>query len=518
MVTNINKFSSIIIVVCLTTNFARNVEKWEIDSFRRDVKEMFYHGYDNYLRHAYPYDELKPLSCQGMNTWGSFSLTLIDSLDTLLIMGNKTEFARVVKILIDTANFDIDINVSVFETNIRIVGGLLSAHLLSHKAGLELEDNWPCDGPLLRLAVDVADRLLPAFDTRTNLPYGTINLRHGVPKGETTITSTATCGTLIVEFGTLSLLTGVSKYKDAAMKSILALWEKKSAIGLVGNHIDSNSGSWTAKESGIGGGIDSYFEYLVKGSLLNDDPELMDMFKEYNKAIYKYLNYADWYVWADMMRGNVVIPIFQSLDAFWPGIQVLVGNITQAAKTFRNYYSVWRRLGFIPESYAITDNMPYSNRNEYPLRPELIESAWYLYIATKDPIYLEAGMEITKSINRTRTKCGFATVKNVMNHELEDRMESFFLAETTKYLYLLFDTENFINNDGKFGVTYKSKNGKSCILDSGSYIFNTEAHPIDKGAFDCCHSLDSKKFSKLSALKCEANTFRSRLSTASAII
>ena len=75
-----------------------------------------------------------------------------------------------------------------------------------------------------------------------------------------------------------------------------------------------------------------------------------------------------------------------------------------------------------------------------------------------------------------------------MNHELEDRMESFFLAETTKYLYLLFDTENFINNDGKVGVSYTSKNGKTCILDSGSYIFNTEAHPIDKGAFDCCHS------------------------------
>lgn len=94
---------------------------------------MFQHAYDSYLRYAYPYDELRPLSCDGMDTWGSYSLTLIDALDTLAIMGNYTEFNRVVDILLKKQNFDIDNNVSVFETNIRIVGGLLSAHLLSHK-------------------------------------------------------------------------------------------------------------------------------------------------------------------------------------------------------------------------------------------------------------------------------------------------------------------------------------------------------------------------------------------------
>ena len=104
-------------------------------------------------------------------------MTLIDALDTLAIMGNYTEFRRVYDLLAERESFDANINVSVFETNIRIVGGLLSAHLMARKAGVPLEDGWPCSGPLLRLAEDVASRLLPAFDTPTGMPYGTVNLR-----------------------------------------------------------------------------------------------------------------------------------------------------------------------------------------------------------------------------------------------------------------------------------------------------------------------------------------------------
>lgn len=101
--------------------------------FREEVREMFQHAYNSYLNYAYPYDELRPLSCDGVDTWGSYSLTLIDALDTLAIMGNNTEFQRVVNILTAKENFDANINVSVFETNIRIIGGLISAHLLSLK-------------------------------------------------------------------------------------------------------------------------------------------------------------------------------------------------------------------------------------------------------------------------------------------------------------------------------------------------------------------------------------------------
>jgi len=151
-----------------------------LQTIRNEVKELFYHAYgtvyvmllsnlvpkpiffslkiDGYMKYAYPLDELQPLTCQGIDTWGSYSLTLIDALDTLIVLGNQSEFQHVVNILSERQNFDADINVSVFETNIRVVGGLLSAHLLSHRAGMDLEPGWPCNGPLLRLAEDAAKR------------------------------------------------------------------------------------------------------------------------------------------------------------------------------------------------------------------------------------------------------------------------------------------------------------------------------------------------------------------------
>ena len=131
---------------------------------------MFYHAYNSYINNAYPYDELKPISCSGFDTWGSYSLTLIDSLDMLIILSNRTEFERVIKLIEQNLDFNKDINVSVFETNIRVIGGLLSAHLLSYKLYVDendeidlkyLDPNWPCDGTLLRLAVQMANKLLP---------------------------------------------------------------------------------------------------------------------------------------------------------------------------------------------------------------------------------------------------------------------------------------------------------------------------------------------------------------------
>lgn len=83
------------------------------------VRSMFYHAYDSYLKYATDFDELMPISCSGMNTWGTFSLSLIDALDTLIIMDNHTEFKRVAEHIIKTATFDTNTNVSVFETNIR---------------------------------------------------------------------------------------------------------------------------------------------------------------------------------------------------------------------------------------------------------------------------------------------------------------------------------------------------------------------------------------------------------------
>lgn len=111
----------------------------------------------------------------------------------------------------------------------------------------------------------------------------------------------------------------------------------------------------------------------------------------------------------------------------------------------------------------------------------------YLYRATGDPFLLQVGEDILRSIQHSaRTSCGYATIKNVRDHSTEDRMESFFLAETTKYLYLLFDPDNALNNDGGHGTVIDTPNGQ-CLIGAGGYVFNTEAHPIDMGALRCCH-------------------------------
>lgn len=467
--------------------------KAEQKMYREKARKMFYHGYDSYLKYAYPYDELKPLTCTGQDTWGSFSLTLVDALDTLIIMGNITEFNRVVLLLEKQLNFDTDINVSVFETNIRVVGGLLSAHLLSHRSTLMLEKGWPCEGPLLRLAIKAAEKLLPAFHTNTSMPYGTVNFKYGVPENETPITCTASIGTFILEFGTISFLTGDFRFIKAASDAVDALWQKRSKLGLLGNHINVQTGLWTALDSGIGAGMDSYFEYLVKGGIMFSNPKLFDMFRVLNKDIQKHLKFDDWYIWTHMDTGKVTLPIFQSLEAYWPGLQVLKGNIGDASATFKKYYQVWQQFGATPEFYHLVHNKPVQNREGYPLRPELIESAMYLYQATKDPYFLEAGRDILESIEKiSKRPCGYATIKNVLTHELDDRMESFFLAETTKYLYLLFDENNFIHqSDGSAFVFSDNENdynhpSKNCFLGSSGYIFNTEAHPLDIAGIRCC--------------------------------
>ncbi|XP_049888120.1 ER degradation-enhancing alpha-mannosidase-like protein 2 isoform X2 [Pectinophora gossypiella] len=476
-----------LLYACEKCSAIREYKKEDILRLREEVREMFQHAYDSYLRYAYPYDELRPLSCDGVDTWGSYSLTLIDALDTLAIMGNYTEFNRVVDIVLQKQNFDADINVSVFETNIRIIGGLLSAHLLSHKTGTKLEPGWPCNGPLLRLAEDVAQRLIAAFDTTTGMPYGTINLRSGVPPGETSVTCTAGVGTFIIEFGTLSRLTGDPLYEEVALNALKALYHHRSPIGLLGNHIDVMSGRWTAQDAGIGGGVDSYYEYLVKGAILLEKPELMSMFHEAREVIDKYLKKDDWFVWATMLRGHVTLPVFQSLESFWPGLLTLIGESDTALRIIHNYHSVWKQYGFTPEVYNLGTGEASSSRESYPLRPELIESIMYLYQETRDPILLQMGEDILRSIQHSaRTSCGYATIKDVRDHRKEDRMESFFLAETTKYLYLLFDPDNFIHNPGVHGTVIDTPNGE-CIVDVGGYIFNTEAHPIDPTMLYCCH-------------------------------
>ena len=128
---------------------------------------------------------------------------------------------------------------------------------------------------------------------------------------------------------------------------------------------------------------------------------------------------------------------------------------------------------------------------------ELVESAMYLYKATGDSHMLHIGASVIDSLDSiAKTDCGYAVVNDVSNHRLANRMESFFLAETTKYLYLLFDEHNFIHNSGGEGTVVNTPNGQ-CVIDAGGYIFNTEAHPVDMAALDCCHNPPREQYHRV---------------------
>ncbi|CAF0866549.1 unnamed protein product [Rotaria sordida] len=465
--------------------------------YKNHVKQMFYHAYDSYLKYAYPYDELRPLTCDGYDTWGSYSLSLVDAIDTLAVLGNNTEFARVYT-LIQNLDIERDINVSVFETNIRVIGGLLSAHLLAKRMNVSVNSTWPCTGPLLDLAVSLADKLLPAFDTETGIPYGTVNLVWGVPIGETNITCTAGGGTFLIEFGTLSRLTGDPKYERAALKALKGLWSKRSSINLVGNHINIQTGEWTAYDCTIGSGVDSYFEYLVKGAILFRQPELIYMMNEYIKAIDAYMSDGTgWFVYANYQQGRKTMPLFASLDAFYPGLLTLLGKLDRARETLYAYHTIWRKYGSMPEFYNLAQHDCAQGREGYPLRPEHIESIMYLSKATNDDTFLFMAADIFDAIESCcKTSCGYTSLKSVKDHHLDNRMESFFLAETIKYLYLIFDEDNFLHSNGEYATEHQTSLG-SCFLDTG-YVYNTEAHPIDIGSLDCCTSsfIDEKSLNK----------------------
>lgn len=159
------------------------------ERYRDAAREMFYHSYDSYLTHAFPKDELAPIACKGHDTHNCHGclLTFYDALDTLVVLDNSTEFQRVVRWLAEhgAAAFDRDQTVSVFETNIRVLGSLISNHLLAQDEKLNLMPGYQDE--LLTLALDIGNRLLRAYSTPTGLPWGSISLKTGPKFGETPI-------------------------------------------------------------------------------------------------------------------------------------------------------------------------------------------------------------------------------------------------------------------------------------------------------------------------------------------
>jgi predicted alpha-1,2-mannosidase len=412
------------------------------------VKREFLHAWRNYEHDAWGHDALKPLSRKPHDWYAqSLMMTPVDGLDTLLVMGLKQEADKDRELIATRLSFDQDIDVKNFEVTIRLLGGLLSGYQLSG------------DARLLKLADDLGRRLLPAFETPTGLPYVYVNLRTGKAHGVDS--NPAETGSLLLEFGTLSRLTGNPVYYDKAKRALVETFKRRSKIGLVGAAINVETGQWSDVDASVASGTDSYYEYLWKCWKLFGDEDCLAMWKTSITAINRYL--ADdidgklWYGHADMNTGKRTATEYGALDAFFPAVLAMSGDIDRARRLQESGMRMWNLTGIEPE--VIDYRTMKISQDGYQLRPEIIESNYYLWHYTDDPLYRQTARKMFDDFVRwCRTANGYAALSNVTTKTQRDSMESYVFAETFKYFYLTF--------------------AEPAPIDFEGIVFNTEAHPL----------------------------------------
>ncbi len=180
-------------------------------------------------------------------------------------------------------------------------------------------------------------------------------------------------------------------------------------------------------------------------------------------AINKYL--ADesggelWYGHADMQTGERTKAQYGALDAFFPGLLALSGDLERARRLQSSSFKMWNLHVIEPETIDYKTMRVVAG--SYHLRPEIVESTYYLYHYTGDPKYRRMGEKMFDDfVKYCRTEFGYAALADVTSKQQLDEMESFVLAETFKYFYLLFASPETLAFD--------------------EVTFNTEAHPLKR--------------------------------------
>ncbi|KAI9296184.1 seven-hairpin glycosidase [Neoconidiobolus thromboides FSU 785] len=443
--------------------------KLDVEAYRtRVIRDEFSQSWDKYRKVAMGADEIGPMDGKMINnTWNGWGVTLVDSLDTLWLMGLKKEFKEAVEVVSHSDYKRGAQKLSFFEITIRYLGGLISAYDLS---GEKI---------LLDKAKDLADAMLNDFSSPSGLPYVTFDFRTGKPVKDT-FASLANVGTCQLEFTRLSLITGDNKYRQIANNVYDVLDRKKKDRGLYNMEVNVETGDYSTNAFGLGGGADSFFEYLIK---------LYIMLGPQDKVRNKYLRMFD-----DSMvkmkekllttcykghqclghtgNDNKLIPEMHHLEFFIPGM-LLLGNdhlpdkgLKKIALDLLETYSIIPELS---ETNLAPENTKFSNLEiEFInpanfLRPELSESLYYAYLYTGDKKYQDRSWNLFLAFQKfSKSKFGFTEYKDVNSREKsenqENVMQSFFYAETFKYLYLIQAPKNTLNlND---------------------WVFNTEAHPF----------------------------------------
>ncbi len=412
------------------------------------VKLAAQHAWHGYKQYAWGADDLQPLSKTPKNWYKtSMLMTPVDAFDTFTLLGLTNEAKDAKDLILSKLDFNIDNDVQVFEITIRLLAGLITAY--------ELDGNKK----FLALAQDLGNRLMPAFNTPTGMPYRYVHLQTG--KTRDGINNPAEIGTLMMEFGKLSKLSGNHRYYNAAKKAIMYVYKKRSAIGLVGEQIDVRTGKWVNTRSHIGAYIDSYYEYLYKSWLLFGDKDFKTAFETHNKAIKKWLiskTENGWFMHqVDMNTGKLIGTTYGALEAFYAGLCAFAGDIETGRQIQEANYYMWTRFNIEPEEFNFkTDSITSAY---YILRPENLESCFYMYRLTGLLKYLWQGKVMVDGIiDHCKNDVAFASLKDVRTYEKTNSMESFFFGETLKYAYLIFAPET--------------------SLDFKKVVLTTEAHPF----------------------------------------
>lgn len=434
---------------------------------RRDaVKAAMKHAWDAYTKFAWGQDDLDALSSRGVD-WLHQSGTIIDSLDVLWVMDMKPEFQKA-RDHVATVNFDHAGSVSFFETVIRQLGGLLSAYGLSK------------DKIFLDKAILLGDKLVNAFDTPTGIPVPQISLAYPTGSSSGGSICLAEAGTVQMEFVALSRFSGNPKYATAALKGFKAIVDAPHAgpKGLPPDTISIGSATFLSSKVSMGGGQDSYFEYLLKVWLVNGRQSQDQWIRDAQTTAF---NDILTFMIKDAGPNGQYIPDLNGDGSGWShlacfsGAMFMLGSTYAAPEDKLRYLSAGTKItetcmkmasstvsGLAPESVSI-NNEDIQVRDRYNiLRPEIIESVFYMWRYTHDQKYRDKGWAMFQAFeNHCRVASGgYAGVSDVSstNPSKSGKMESFWIAETLKYFFLLFSDDS--------------------VLPLDQYVFTTEAHPI----------------------------------------
>ncbi|XP_078447714.1 mannosyl-oligosaccharide 1,2-alpha-mannosidase MNS1-like [Wolffia australiana] len=442
-----------------------------VDAERREkVKEAMLHAWNSYVKYAWGQDELQPQTRNGVDSFGGLGATVVDSLDTLYIMGLHDQFKKARDWVADSLNFNKDYEASVFETTIRVVGGLLSAYDLSG------------DNMFLQKAQDIANRLLPAWDSPSGIPYNSINLAHGNPHnfgwtgGDSIL---ADSGTEQLEFIALSQRTGDPKYQKKVERVIDELRKDYPSDGLLPIYLNPNTGKPSYHSTITFGAMgDSFYEYLLKVWIQGNKTDTVKRYREMWETSMDGLQSLvrktspSSFSYICEKNGDSLSDKMDELACFVPGMLALgssgygpekgakILSLAEelALTCYKFYESTPTKLA--GENYFFRAGEDLSVGTSWNiLRPETVESLMYLWRFTGNKTYQDWGWNIFKAFEKnSRIDSGYVGLRDVNTGSKDNKMQTFFLAETLKYLYLLFSPPSVISLD--------------------EWVFNTEAHPL----------------------------------------